>query len=130
MRRIGGEGRRPTGHATSSGDETLVRPHRLRVTAGGPHTVTRVEFLGSCHRYSIRTGTGTTLVADLGPDEPLSVGSPCDVVVVGRTGSAHSHIDPTAKKDHGAPALPLAPMPPPIVIPIPAAPPTLPPLPP
>ena len=74
---------------TSSGNETLVRPHQLRVTAGGPHTVTRVEFLGSCHRYTIRADTGSTLVADLGPDEPLSIGSSCDVVVVDRGGSAH-----------------------------------------
>lgn len=71
--------------ATSTGEETLVRPHQLRVTAGGPHVITRVEFLGSCHRYTVRTEAGSTLVADLGPDEPLTVGSQCGVSVVAST---------------------------------------------
>lgn len=68
--------------STSGGDETLVRPHQLRVSAGGSHTVMRVEFLGSTHRYTIRAQDGATLVADLGPEDPLGVGDACDVHVI------------------------------------------------
>jgi ABC-type sugar transport system ATPase subunit len=68
--------------STSGGEETLVRPHQLRVSAGGTHTVMRVEFLGSTHRYTIRAQDGSTLVADVGPENPLSVGDACDVHVV------------------------------------------------
>jgi hypothetical protein len=42
----------------------------------------RVEFLGSTHRYTIRSHDGATLVADMGPDLPLGVGDACDVHVV------------------------------------------------
>ena len=66
-----------------SGSETLVRPHQLRVIAGGPHTVVRVEFLGSPHRYTIRAENGSTLVSDVGPAEPLMAGSSCSVTVIG-----------------------------------------------
>lgn len=72
-----------------SGSETMVRPHQLRVRAGGPHTVFRVEFLGATHRYTIRSQAGSTLVADLGPEQPLVVGDACDVEVV-KHGSAPS----------------------------------------
>ncbi len=65
-----------------SGDEVLVRPHQLRVSAGGPHTVVRVEFLGSTHRYTIRADDGSTLVSDVGPAEPLPTGSSCSVTVI------------------------------------------------
>ncbi len=75
--------------SSPTGGETLVRPHQLRVQAGGPHTVMRVEFLGATHRYSIRTQDGATLVADLGPEQPLSVGDSCDVEVV-KHGSSKS----------------------------------------
>jgi hypothetical protein len=51
----------------------------LRVKAGGTWTVMRVEFLGASHRYTVRSADGTTAVADLGPDEPLSVGDACDM---------------------------------------------------
>lgn len=67
---------------SASGTETMVRPHQLRVRPGGPHTVFRVEFLGANHRYTIRSHDGTTLVADLGPEQPLVVGDACDVEVV------------------------------------------------
>lgn len=62
-----------------SGSETLVRPHQLRVIAGGPHTVVRVEFLGSTNRYTIKASDGSTLVSDVGPAEALSVGDSCNV---------------------------------------------------
>ena len=62
-----------------SGSETLVRPHQLRVTAGGPHTVVRVEFLGSTNRYTIKASDGSTLVSDVGPAEALTVGDSCSV---------------------------------------------------
>lgn len=65
-----------------SGSETLVRPHQLRVIAGGPHTVVRVEFLGATSRYTIKASDGSTLVADIGPTEVLAVGDSCDVEVV------------------------------------------------
>lgn len=67
-----------------SGQEMLVRPHQLRVVAGGPHTITRVEFLGFTHRYTIHGADGAVLVADVGPDEPLHAGDRCDVAVVTR----------------------------------------------
>jgi iron(III) transport system ATP-binding protein len=40
--------------STSLGEETLVRPHQLRVSAGGPHIVLRVEFKAhiSVHAFS------------------------------------------------------------------------------
>lgn len=69
---------------SDDGRETLVRPHQLRVVAGGPHVVVRVEFLGATHRYTLRAADGSTLVADLGPAEPLAVGTACSVNVVGR----------------------------------------------
>jgi ABC-type Fe3+/spermidine/putrescine transport system ATPase subunit len=69
---------------SGGGAGTLVRPHQLRVVAGGPHTVTRVEFLGATHRYTIRSADGSTLVSDVGPSEPLPVGAACDVAVVER----------------------------------------------
>ncbi|MFZ9842874.1 MAG: ABC transporter ATP-binding protein [Ilumatobacteraceae bacterium] len=67
---------------TRDGGYQLVRPHQLRIVAGGPHTVTRVEFLGATHRYTIRAADGSTLVSDVGPSEPLLVGTACDVAVV------------------------------------------------
>lgn len=67
----------------ASGSEVLVRPHQLRVSAGGPHTVMRVEFLGASHRYTIRADNGSTLVSDVGPAEPLTAGSACSVTVIG-----------------------------------------------
>jgi len=63
----------------ADGSEQLVRPHQLRVAAGGPHRVMRVEFLGATHRYTIRADDGSTFVADVGPDEPLTVGAACSV---------------------------------------------------
>lgn len=66
----------------ASGDDVLVRPHQLRVLAGGPHTVMRVEFLGATHRYTIRAENGSTLVSDVGPTEPLAAGSACSVTVI------------------------------------------------
>jgi hypothetical protein len=52
------------------------------VVADGPHTIARVEFLGANFRYTIRAADGATLVADVGPDDPLQVGAKCDVAVV------------------------------------------------
>lgn len=66
----------------ASGDKVLVRPHQLRVSANGPHTVMRVEFLGATHRYTINAEDGSTLVSDVGPTEPLAVGSRCSVTVI------------------------------------------------
>jgi iron(III) transport system ATP-binding protein len=67
-----------------AGTNTLVRPHHLCVSAGGPHTVARVEFLGANFRYTIHAADGSILVADVGPDEPLAVGSSCDVAIIDR----------------------------------------------
>lgn len=65
-----------------SGGEVLARPHELRVLSGGPHRVTRVEFVGPNHRYTVTTPDGSVLVADLGPVEPLPVGAECEVVLI------------------------------------------------
>lgn len=64
---------------SASGEETLVRPHQLRVSAGGPHIVTRVEFLGATSRYTIRTASGAVVVADVDPHTALNAGDSCDV---------------------------------------------------
>jgi iron(III) transport system ATP-binding protein len=68
----------------ADGQMRLARPHQLRVAVGGQHTITRVEFLGAAHRYTIRAADGSTLVADVGPDEPLQVGAACSVCVIER----------------------------------------------
>lgn len=68
----------------ADGQIQLARPHQLRVAVGGQHTITRVEFLGAAHRYTIRAADGSTLVADVGPDEPLQVGAACSVFVIER----------------------------------------------
>lgn len=68
----------------ADGQMQLARPHQLRVAVGGQHTITRVEFLGAAHRYTIRAADGSTLVADVGPDEPLRVGAACSVSVIER----------------------------------------------
>ena len=68
---------------SASGASVMLRPHQLRVTAGGPWIVRRVEFLGASHRYTVQSADGTVAVADLGPDEPLSAGDACDVSPVG-----------------------------------------------
>ena len=65
--------------STSSGAETLVRPHQLHVSAGGPHIVLRVEFLGATSRYTIRTASGAVVVADVDPNTALNAGDSCDV---------------------------------------------------
>lgn len=62
--------------------EGLVRPHEVRVRAGGPCVVERVVFIGPGYRYTVRTADGALLVADLGPTEPLSAGAACDVEIV------------------------------------------------
>ena len=67
--------------SNKSGDR-LVRPHQVRVRAGGPHTVERVAFLGPAYRYIVRTEDGSRLIADLGPDAPLAVGAACDVEIL------------------------------------------------
>jgi len=67
---------------TADGSEILVRPHRLRVVAGGPCTVMRREFLGWTHRYTVADGRGRSLVADVGPGQPLQVGDACTVLVI------------------------------------------------
>ena len=72
--------------STSSGAETLVRPHQLRVSAGGPHTVLRVEFLGATSRYTIRTASGAIVVADVDPNTALNVDDSCDVHIRERQG--------------------------------------------
>lgn len=64
---------------TPDGGERLVRPHEVRVRAGGPHRVTRVEFIGHTYRYTITTADGGTVVADLGPSEAIPLGAACDV---------------------------------------------------
>jgi iron(III) transport system ATP-binding protein len=65
--------------STAEGEETLVRPHQLRVSVGGPHTVLRVEFLGATSRYTIRAASGAVVVADVEPSTALKVGDSCDV---------------------------------------------------
>jgi iron(III) transport system ATP-binding protein len=72
--------------STSSGAETLVRPHQLHVSAGGPHTVLRVEFLGATSRYTIRTASGAVVVADVDPNTALNAGDSCDVHIRERQG--------------------------------------------
>lgn len=72
--------------STSLGAETLVRPHQLRVSAGGPHTVLRVEFLGATSRYTIRTASGAVVVADVDPNTALNAGDSCDVHIRERQG--------------------------------------------
>lgn len=68
------------------GEKVLARPHQLRVSGGGPHRVQRVEFIGAAYRYTVRTDDGSTLVADLGPAEPLAVGDVCSVDVLEHSG--------------------------------------------
>lgn len=68
----------------TDGKTRLARPHQLRVAAGGQHTITRVEFLGAAHRYTIRAADGSTLVADVGPDDPLTAGTACSVSLIER----------------------------------------------
>ena len=68
----------------TDGKTRLARPHQLRVASGGQHTITRVEFLGAAHRYTIRAADGSTLVADVGPDEPLTAGTACSVSLIER----------------------------------------------
>jgi iron(III) transport system ATP-binding protein len=72
--------------STSSGAETLVRPHQLHVSAGGPHIVLRVEFLGATSRYTIRTASGAVVVADVDPNTALNAGDSCDVHIRERQG--------------------------------------------
>jgi iron(III) transport system ATP-binding protein len=62
-----------------SGEETLVRPHQLRISAGGPHVVSRIEFLGATSRYTVVMNDGSTVVADVDPSTPLQVGDSCNV---------------------------------------------------
>ena len=62
-----------------SGEETLVRPHQLRISAGGPHVVSRIEFLGATSRYTVVMNDGSTVVADVDPSTPLRVGDSCSV---------------------------------------------------
>lgn len=66
----------------TDGSERLVRPHQIRVRAGGPHAVERVAFLGPGYRYTIRTADGSRLTADLGPDTPLTAGASCEVEIL------------------------------------------------
>ena len=68
---------------SASGASVMLRPHQLRVTAGGSWIVRRVEFLGASHRYTVQSADGTVAVADLGPEEPLSTGDACDVSPAG-----------------------------------------------
>jgi iron(III) transport system ATP-binding protein len=72
--------------STAEGEETLVRPHQLRVSVGGPHTVLRVEFLGATSRYTIRTASGAIVVADVEPSTALNVDDSCDVHIRERHG--------------------------------------------
>jgi ABC-type sulfate/molybdate transport systems ATPase subunit len=65
-----------------AGEEKLVRPHQLRVSAGGPHQVFRVEYLGATSRYTIKAADGSLLISDVGPTEPLTVGDACSVEVL------------------------------------------------
>ena len=62
-----------------SGEETLVRPHQLRISAGGSHVVSRIEFLGATSRYTVVMNDGSTVVADVDPSTPLRVGDSCSV---------------------------------------------------
>ena len=62
-----------------SGEETLVRPHQLRISAGGSHVVSRIEFLGATSRYTVVMNDGSTVVADVDPSTPLQVGDSCSV---------------------------------------------------
>ncbi len=62
-----------------SGEETLVRPPQLRISAGGSHVVSRIEFLGATSRYTVVMNDGSTVVADVDPSTPLLVGDSCSV---------------------------------------------------
>ena len=68
--------------ASPSGEEVLARPHEVKVSAGGPCTVVRVEFVGASFRYTIRDERGATVTADQGPNDTLSVGDACSVALV------------------------------------------------
>jgi hypothetical protein len=65
--------------SSPSGEETLVHPHQLRISAGGPHVVSRIEFLGATSRYTVVMNDGSTVVADVEPSTPLQVGNSCSV---------------------------------------------------
>ena len=67
---------------TPAGERVLVRPHQLAVFPDGPDTVIRVEFLGSTHRYTVRTADDDLVIADRGPRHPLGIGDNCRVSVV------------------------------------------------
>lgn len=73
-----------------TGVDRLARSHSLRVHAGGPHRVVRVEFVGPNHRYTVAGADGSLLVADLGPSEPLRVGADCDITFVDGTSAPGS----------------------------------------
>lgn len=68
--------------STTTGGDVLVRPHQLQVTEGGPCKIERVEYIGSGYRYTVRDERGVVLVADLGPQVPLSAGDACAVSMV------------------------------------------------
>ena len=70
-----------------SGEETLVRPHQLRISAGGSHVVSRIEFLGATSRYTVVMNDGSTAVADVDPSTPLRVGDSCSVHLRERKGA-------------------------------------------
>ena len=67
--------------SSSSGETTLVRPHQVSVSAGGPHSIVRIEFLGATSRYTIRMDDGSVVVADVEPGLSMSVGDACSVSV-------------------------------------------------
>jgi iron(III) transport system ATP-binding protein len=67
--------------SSPSGDTTLVRPHQVNVTAGGPHSIVRIEFLGATSRYTIRMDDGSVVVADVEPGLSMNVGDACSVDV-------------------------------------------------
>jgi ABC-type sugar transport system ATPase subunit len=70
-----------------SGEGMLVRPHQLRISAGGPHVVSRIEFLGATSRYTVVMSDGSTVVADVEPSTPLQVGDSCNVHLRERKGA-------------------------------------------
>lgn len=65
----------------SGGGVHVVRPHDATVTAGGPDTVERIEFLGETHRVTVVRADGSRLLVDTADVGGLVVGGPCTATV-------------------------------------------------
>ena len=64
-----------------AGSVFVARPHHLLVTSGGDDQVTRIEFLGSGYRYTVRRSDGTEAVVDLATRNNLRFGDTCTIAI-------------------------------------------------